>query len=50
MNAVRKNTEATLEEIKGMREDIQPGYGDAFQAGTGRCSGDKGTPGNAVRS
>ncbi len=27
MKAVRKTTEATLEEIKGMREDIQPGYG-----------------------
>ena len=24
---VRKTTDATLEEIKGMREDIQPGYG-----------------------
>ena len=23
---VRKTTDATLEEIKGMREDIQPGY------------------------
>jgi len=27
INAVQKNTQATLEEIKGMREDIQPGYG-----------------------
>ena len=27
MKAVRKTTETTLEEIKGMREDIQPGYG-----------------------
>jgi acylphosphatase len=27
MKAMRKTTEATLEEIKGMREDIQPGYG-----------------------
>jgi len=27
MKAVRKTTDATLEEIKGMREDIQPGYG-----------------------
>jgi len=27
MKAVRKTTEATLEEIKGLREDIQPGYG-----------------------
>jgi len=27
MKAARKTTEATLEEIKGMREDIQPGYG-----------------------
>jgi acylphosphatase len=27
MKAVRNTTEATLEEIKGMREDIQPGYG-----------------------
>jgi acylphosphatase len=31
MKAVRKNTEATLEEIKGMREDIQPGYGMHFR-------------------
>jgi acylphosphatase/uncharacterized protein YjbJ (UPF0337 family) len=27
MKAVRKTTDATLDEIKGMREDIQPGYG-----------------------
>jgi acylphosphatase len=27
MKAMRKTTDATLEEIKGMREDIQPGYG-----------------------
>ena len=27
MKAVRKTTESTLEEIKGMREDTQPGYG-----------------------
>ena len=27
MKAVRKTTESTLDEIKGMREDIQPGYG-----------------------
>ena len=27
MKAMRNTTEATLEEIKGMREDIQPGYG-----------------------
>jgi acylphosphatase len=27
IKAVRKTTDATLEEIKGMREDIQPGYG-----------------------
>ena len=26
IKAVRKTTDATLEEIKGMREDIQPGY------------------------
>jgi acylphosphatase len=25
--AIRKTTDTTLEEIKGMREDIQPGYG-----------------------
>jgi acylphosphatase len=27
MKAMRNTTETTLEEIKGMREDIQPGYG-----------------------
>jgi len=27
INAVQKNTQATLDDIKGMREDIQPGYG-----------------------
>jgi acylphosphatase len=27
MKAVRKTTDETLEEIKGLREDIQPGYG-----------------------
>jgi len=27
INAVQKNTQAALDEIKGMREDIQPGYG-----------------------
>jgi len=34
MKAVRKNTNAVpqvLEEIKGMREDIQPGYGMHFR-------------------
>ena len=34
MKAVRKNTDAVpqvLEEIKGMREDIQPGYGMHFR-------------------
>ena len=29
--AVRKTTDATLKEIKGMREDIQPGYGMSFR-------------------
>jgi len=27
INAVQKSTQAALDEIKGMREDIQPGYG-----------------------
>ena len=27
----QKNTKATLDEIKGMREDIQPGYGMTFR-------------------
>ncbi|MCK9565951.1 MAG: acylphosphatase [Methanothrix sp.] len=27
IKAVRKTTDATFEEIKGLREDIQPGYG-----------------------
>jgi acylphosphatase len=31
INAVRKTTGATLEEIKGMREDIQPGYAMQFR-------------------
>jgi acylphosphatase len=31
LKAVRKNTEATLEEIKGLREDIQPGYATNFR-------------------
>ncbi|MGV8175088.1 MAG: acylphosphatase [Methanothrix sp.] len=31
MKAVRRSTEATLEELKGMREDIQPGYGMNFR-------------------
>jgi acylphosphatase len=30
LNAVRKTTEATLEEIKGLRDDIQPGYATRF--------------------
>lgn len=30
-DAVRKTTDATLEEIKGMREDIQPGYATNFR-------------------
>jgi len=29
--AIRKTTDITLEEIKGMREDIQPGYGTSFR-------------------
>ena len=31
MKAVRKTTGATLDEIKGMREDIQPGYAMQFR-------------------
>jgi acylphosphatase/uncharacterized protein YjbJ (UPF0337 family) len=31
VKAVRKTTDATLDEIKGMREDIQPGYGMHFR-------------------
>ena len=31
MKAVRKTTDAMLDEIKGMREDIQPGYGMHFR-------------------
>jgi uncharacterized protein YoxC len=34
IKAVRKNTQAipqVLEEVKGMREDIQPGYGMNFR-------------------
>jgi acylphosphatase len=30
LNAVRKTTEATLEEIKGLRDDVQPGYATRF--------------------
>ncbi len=29
--AIRKTTDTTLEEIKGLREDIQPGYGTSFR-------------------
>jgi len=28
---IRDNTKSTLEEIKGLREDIQPGYGTHFR-------------------
>jgi acylphosphatase len=31
MKAMRKTTDATLDEIKGMREDIQPGYAMHFR-------------------
>jgi hypothetical protein len=31
MKAVRKTTESTLEEIKGLRDDIQPGYAMNFR-------------------
>jgi hypothetical protein len=31
MKAVKANTEATLEEVKGMRSDIQPGYAMQFR-------------------
>ena len=31
IKAVRKTTDTTLEEIKGLREDIQPGYGMGMQ-------------------
>jgi len=31
MKAMRNTTDATLDEIKGMREDIQPGYGMNFR-------------------
>jgi acylphosphatase len=31
IKAVRKTGDATLDEIKGMREDIQPGYGMHFR-------------------
>jgi acylphosphatase len=31
LKAVRKTTDSTLEEIKGMREDIQPGYATNFR-------------------
>jgi acylphosphatase len=31
VKAVRKGTEATLEETKGLREDIQPGYATHFR-------------------
>ena len=31
LKAVRKNTESTCEEIKGLREDIQPGYATNFR-------------------
>ena len=31
LKAVKKNTEATLDEIKGLKEDIQPGYAMNFR-------------------
>ena len=31
MKAVRKTTEVTLEEIKGLRDDVQPGYSTNFR-------------------
>jgi hypothetical protein len=31
IKAVRKTTDATFEEIKAQREDIQPGYGMSMQ-------------------
>jgi len=31
IKAVRKTTETTLEEIRGLRDDIQPGYGMGFR-------------------
>jgi len=31
IKAIRKTTDTTLEEIKGLREDIQPGYGLSMQ-------------------
>jgi hypothetical protein len=31
IKAVRKTTDATLDEIKGLRDDIQPGYATNFR-------------------
>ena len=31
LKAAKKNTEATLDEIKGLKEDIQPGYATNFR-------------------
>ena len=31
LKAVRKTSDATLDEVKGMREDIQPGYASNFR-------------------
>jgi predicted nuclease with TOPRIM domain len=31
IKAVRKTTDSTLDEIKGLREDIQPGYANHFR-------------------
>ncbi|VVB70076.1 Uncharacterised protein [uncultured archaeon] len=31
IKVMRKNTDATLEEIRGLREDIQPGYASNFR-------------------
>ena len=31
IKAVRKTTDSTLDEIKGLREDIQPGYSTHFR-------------------
>jgi hypothetical protein len=32
LKAVRKTSDLTLDEIKGMREDIEPGYARQMQA------------------
>lgn len=52
IHPINANTDAippVLGEIKGLRDDIRPGYANNLRQRTGRCPGDKGAPGHAVK-